>query len=78
MQLSLTNAAEQKYFWAFARDQTPPTKRYRPSLRPRRNLNRYIITACSQQAKSYGVTVGMTYGEAKQLVPQMRVIVCNR
>ncbi|HEX8182167.1 MAG TPA: hypothetical protein VF575_01035 [Candidatus Saccharimonadales bacterium] len=78
MQLSLTNAMNQKYFWAFARDITPPAKRYRPSLSPRRNLNRYYITSCSKQAKAYGVTVGMTYKEARQLVPHMRVIVCNR
>lgn len=78
MQLSLTTVTNQKYFWAFARDLNPPAKRYRPSLQPRRNLGRYIITSCSKQAKAYGVKTGMTYNEAKQLVPGMRVIVCNR
>ena len=78
MQLSLTNTVDKKYFWAFARDETPPAKRYRPSLTPRANLDRYRITSCSRQAKAYGVSAGMTYGEARKLVPQMRVIICNR
>lgn len=78
MQLSLTTTIDKKYFWAFAHDEMPPTKRYRPSLTPRGNLNRYFITSCSKQAKSYGVTIGMTYEDAKKLVPQMRVIICNR
>ena len=68
----------QKYFWAFARDAMPPARRYTPALQPRRNLDRYHITSCSRQAKAYGVKAGMTYGEAKKLVPGMRVIICNR
>lgn len=78
MQLSLTASVDKKYFWAFAKDIRPPSKRYRPSLTPTRNLGRYYITACSRQAKAYGVRIGMTYDEAKKLVPQMRVIVSNR
>ena len=78
MQLSLAHTTHQKYFWAFARDAQPPSKRYKPSLQPRSNLGRYYITACSKQAKAYGVKAGMTYDEAKKLVPQMRVIICNR
>lgn len=78
MQLSLADTTNQKYFWAFARDSRPPSKRYRPSTRPRSHLGRYFITSCSKQAKAYGVNVGMTYDEAKKLVPQMRVIICNR
>lgn len=78
MQLSLAQAANIKYFWAFARDVSPPAKRYRPALQPRRNLKRYVITSCSKQAKAYGVKAGMTYAEARHLVPGMRVIVSNR
>jgi nucleotidyltransferase/DNA polymerase involved in DNA repair len=78
MQLSLADTTHQKYFWAFARDVRPPSKRYRPSMRPRSNLSRYLITSCSRQAKAYGVSVGMTFDEARKLVPQMRVIICNR
>lgn len=79
MQLSLSEATNQKYFWAFARDVAPPTnRRYRPSTRPRSHLGRYVITSCSKQAKSYGVKPGMTYDQARKLVPGMRVIVSNR
>lgn len=78
MQLSLASAVDQKYFWAFARDEMPPAKRSRPSLTPQRNMNRFRITSCSLQAKSYGVKAGMTYREARELVPGMRVIVWNR
>ncbi len=78
MQLSLTDAVHRKYFWAFARDISPPTKRYQPSLQPRRNLQRYIVTSCSRQAKAFGVKAGMTYQEAADLVPGIRVIISNR
>ncbi len=78
MQLSLTQTSDEKYFWAFARDEMPPAKRYRPSLKPRRNLDRFLITSCSRQAKQYGVKEGMTFDQAQKLVPGMRVIVCNR
>jgi nucleotidyltransferase/DNA polymerase involved in DNA repair len=77
MQTNITTAND-KYFWAFAIDKQPPAKRYIPSTRPKRNLHRYYITACSQQAKAFGVKVGMSYSEAKALVPNMRVIVYNR
>lgn len=77
MQTNITSTND-KYFWAFAVDREPPTKRYVPSSRPRRNLHRYYITACSQQAKAFGVRIGMTYSEARRLVPNMRVIVYNR
>lgn len=78
MQLNITSSINEKYLWAFAVDKNPPAKRYIPSTRPRRNLHRYFITSCSQQAKAFGVRVGMSYSEAKALVPNMRVIVYNR
>ena len=78
MQLSLTSATDQKYFWAFARDNNPPVKRYQLPSQPRSNLGRYVITSCSNQAKAFGVKIGMTYREAARLVPGIRVIVCNR
>lgn len=78
MQLSHAPEMHKKYLWAFARDIMPPSRRYKPSLTPRRNLNRYYITACSRQAKAYGVKIGMTYHDARKLVPNMRVIIYNR
>ncbi len=76
--MQTSNTTHDKLFWAFAVDATPPTKRYIPSTRPKRNLHRYIITSCSQQAKAMGVRAGMSYSEANALVPMMRVIVYNR
>lgn len=73
-----SKAVNEKLYWAFAVDATPPSKRYIPSTLPKRNLHRYIITSCSQQAKAMGVRTGMRYSEAKALVPKMRVIVYNR
>lgn len=78
MQLDLTTSMDEKYFWAFAIDDQPPLKRYIPSMRPKRNLHRYIITSCSRQAKAFGVRAGMKYSDAKALVPNMRIIVVNR
>lgn len=78
MQMNLTHSINDKYLWAFAVDKEPPAKRYIPSSKPKRNLHRYYITACSKQAKAFGVRIGMTYSEAKALVPNMRVIVYNR
>jgi nucleotidyltransferase/DNA polymerase involved in DNA repair len=77
MQTNITSTQE-KYFWAFAVDKQPPTKKYIPSTKPKRNLHRYFITACSKEAKAFGVRVGMTYDQAKALVPNIRVIVYNR
>jgi nucleotidyltransferase/DNA polymerase involved in DNA repair len=78
MQMNLTTSMNDKYLWAFAVDKEPPAKRYVPSTKPKRNLHRYYITACSKQAKAFGVRIGMTYSEARALVPNMRVIVYNR
>lgn len=78
MQMTISHAMNDKLFWAFAVDSTPPVRRYVPSTRPKRNLQRYIITSCSQQAKAMGVKAGMTYSDAKKLIPAIRVIVYNR
>lgn len=78
MHSNSSKTVNNKLFWAFAVDATPPAKRYIPSTRPKRNLHRYIITSCSQQAKAMGVRAGMRYSDAKALVPTMRVIVYNR
>lgn len=78
MQINKTTTKNDKLYWAFAADAMPPERRYIPSIRPKKNLQRYIITSCSQQAKAQGVKIGMSYGDAKALVPQMRVIVYNR
>lgn len=77
MQMNITSSKD-KYFWAFAIDKQPPAKRYIPSTKPKKNLHRYLITACSKEAKAFGVRAGMSYSEARALVPNIRVIVFNR
>lgn len=49
--------------WAFA------------SNNRRRTRKAAIITACSKQAKQAGVRAGMAYEEARQLLPELRVLV---
>jgi hypothetical protein len=68
-----------KLFWAFAIDQARPRHMRRRRIgSPKTQLERYRITALSPRLKDYGVKPGMTYKQAKQLVPEMRIIVCNR
>ncbi|MGB4759099.1 MAG: hypothetical protein WBP26_03495 [Candidatus Saccharimonadales bacterium] len=68
-----------KLFWAFAIDQARPRHMRRRRIgSPKTQLERYRITALSPRLKAFGVKPGMTYKQAKQLVPEMRIIVCNR
>jgi impB/mucB/samB family len=57
--------------WAFAVD----TKKAR--YKKYRTMQACIITACSREAKSLGVQAGMLYEEAKLLIPELKVMVCN-
>jgi nucleotidyltransferase/DNA polymerase involved in DNA repair len=59
--------------WAFAVDKRPATRgRRRRKLMDYRNC---IITACSKEAKLWGIRAGMRYEEAKLLLPDLRVLV---
>lgn len=70
---------ETNLFWAFAVDTERPRGARRRNLSmPRRNLSRYQLTSCSPRLKEAGVRAGMSFGEAKRIAPDMRVIVCNR
>ena len=73
LQLNLTIASQQeiKRSWAFAID---PVKPRRKSLR---NVNRCVITAVSREAKAFGVRAGMVAAEARLLMPELKVFVCN-
>lgn len=79
-QQTLSNAIDSKQLWAFAIDINRPvsSKRRRRLPAPQRNLQHYVVTACSPLAKTFGVKAGMRFSEAKALVPNVRVIVCNR
>lgn len=37
-----------------------------------------VITACSAQAKAFGIQIGMHYDDAKALVPEMRILLVGR
>jgi hypothetical protein len=79
-QLTFSESTETKNLWAFAVDPESPKVPYRRKHRPtpKRMLQRFNIIACSPQVKALGVKAGMRCNEAKALVPNMRVIVCNR
>lgn len=73
-QLSLTvaNKEQIKRSWAFAIDTS--AKRRRKGLR---DFNRCVITAVSREAKAFGVKAGMAAADARLLMPELKVFVCN-
>lgn len=52
-------------------------KRVTGRTAPKRNRYQYIVIACSKEAKAFGVRAGMRYDEARKLIPELRVLVCN-
>ena len=60
-----------KNTWAFAVDDTGYTLRRRKLA----DFRDYVISSCSKEAKCLGVRAGMRYGEAKALIPDMRILV---
>ena len=73
LQLTLAVADKEqiKRSWAFAVD--PSTKRRKAF----RDINRCVITAVSREAKAFGVRAGMAAAEARLLMPELKVFVCN-
>ncbi len=76
------NQIDGKLLWAFAVDATKPMEisksRTKRETKPKYKLHRYLVTACSPRLREFGVRSGMTYGEAKRLVPDMHIFVYNR
>lgn len=74
-----TYSTQTKHSWAFLVN-TRRSLRKRASITaaPTRNRYQYMIIACSKEAKALGVRVGMRYDEAKALIPDLRVMVCNQ
>lgn len=74
MQLNLHIATQEevKNAWAFA---ASPVRRKRRSMQ---TLNQAIITACSKEAKNLGIRAGMRYEEAKERLPELRILVYGR
>jgi nucleotidyltransferase/DNA polymerase involved in DNA repair len=75
-------AVDAKLLWAFAVDATKPLKvsksRAKRATKPKYKLHRYLVTACSPRLRERGVRSGMSYDEAKRLVPDMHIFVYNR
>lgn len=76
---STISAPKSRHSWAFLVNTRRGTViRRRPrSGAPSRNLYHYVVVACSKEAKAFGVRAGMRYDEARKLVPNLRVLVCN-
>ena len=68
--------------WAFAVDITRKQHVFKPRKKPSeeatRGLSACIISAASHEARALGVRVGMKYTEAKALIPDLRILICNR
>lgn len=67
-------------YWAFALDDSidRKAKKRRLTRPPKRNLNNYRIISLSPKLKELGVRAGMLYGDAKKIMPEMRILICNR
>ena len=67
----LTDEEQIKKTWAFAID----NRRFTNKRKQLTDLRDCLITACSKEAKSLGVRVGMKYGEAKAMIPELKIMV---
>ena len=77
--MNTTAQSNARHFWAFAVDVSRPRHIRRRKLgSPRKYLDRYQITALSPRLKALGVRAGMSYQEAKKIMPEMRILICNR
>lgn len=68
LRMNVANKEETRNAWAFAA--------YKKHIgrRSLHNMNKSIITACSKEAKALGIQAGMRYEDAKQLFPDLRVL----
>lgn len=78
-QNTCTSTLQTAHSWAFLVNTRRSLLHKRKSSKtpPQRNRYQYMIIACSKEAKALGVRVGMRYDEAKALIPDLRVLVCN-
>jgi nucleotidyltransferase/DNA polymerase involved in DNA repair len=72
MNLHIATKEEIKNAWAFA---ASPVRRKRQSMKVR---NQAIITACSKEAQILGIRVGMRVQEARERLPELRILVYGR
>ncbi len=69
--LNMTTKEQIARSWAFAID---TSGRKRKALR---DINHCVITAASREAKILGIRAGMAIAEARLLLPELKVSVCN-
>ena len=72
MTLQLTDQEQLKKTWAFAIKESMPGRGV--NRKRLKNFSNYVITSCSKEAKILGVRAGMRYDEAKQLIPDMKIL----
>jgi len=74
--LTLATSEQIQQAWAFAKATHKATKtaasRRRKAMA---DASQSIITACSKQARLLGVRTGMTYADAKQQLPELKILV---
>jgi nucleotidyltransferase/DNA polymerase involved in DNA repair len=73
LNLNLMTREQIKRTWAFAVDKRGTARRR--SKRSLADFRHCIITACSKEAKAFGIRAGMRYEEARALLPDMRILV---
>ena len=72
MNLHIATKDEIKNAWAFA---VSPARRKQRSMK---TLNQAVITSCSREAKLLGIRAGMRYEEAKERLPELRILVYGK
>ena len=79
LNLDLQTPLQSKKAWAFAVDTSRARLRFKrkPDSRGPADLSRCIITACSKEARQFGVQTGMRLSEAKARIPSLKILVCN-
>lgn len=79
LNLDLQTPIQSKKTWAFAVDNSRTRLRFKSKSAAQKpvDLSRCIITACSKEAKQFGVRAGMRYHEAKSRIPSLKILVCN-
>ena len=71
LSLNITTKEQIARSWAFAVDTSGRT------CKSLRDINHCLITAVSHEAKVLGVRAGMAIAEARLLLPELKVTVCN-
>lgn len=71
MAMNMATKEEMNYAWAFA---VSPYKTKRKKVR-RDAYDNSRISSCSRQARMLGIREGMKYQDAKDLVPDIKILV---